>query len=161
MCRKIEQRTMLHPAVEPLITGPDGPDATSVPTILMVDDHPDIRRLLRVALGNTFRIIEAESGVDALAAVQREHPRLVLLDVMMPGELDGLQVLDAIRADPCHSDMVVAMLSARGQAQDNDSARCRGADAYFVKPFSPLQVVCWVKDKLKQPEMRPGWKETP
>ncbi|WP_242472651.1 response regulator [Rhodoferax fermentans] len=161
MGRKIEQLAMLHPADSPLATGPDGPSVASVPTILMVDDHPAIRRLLRVALGNTFRIIEAESGVDALAAIQREHPRLVLLDVMMPGELDGLQVLDAIRADPSHRDTVVAMLSARGQAQDNDSARCRGADAYFVKPFSPLQVVCWVKDKLKQSETRLGLKETP
>lgn len=132
----------------------DGPNDASTPTILMVDDHPDIRRLLRVALGKAFRIVEAESGVAALAAIQRHHPRLVLLDVMMPGEIDGLQVLDTIRADPHNRDMLVAMLSGRGQAQDNDSARCRGADAYFVKPFSPLQVVCWVKDKLRQSETR-------
>lgn len=118
-------------------------------TILIVDDHEDIRRLLRLTLGKGFTILEAEDGTGAMDLVRRHHPRLVLLDVMMPGEMDGLQVLDAIKADPDNSDIVVAMLTARGQVVDGDDARRRGADAYFVKPFSPLQVVSWVKDKLK------------
>jgi CheY-like chemotaxis protein len=72
----------------------------------------------------------------------------VLLDVMMPGEVDGLQVLDAIKSNPQTKDILVAMVTARGQVADGDDARKRGADAYFIKPFSPLQVVAWVRSKL-------------
>ncbi len=115
--------------------------------ILIVDDHSDIRRLLTITLGKAHEIIEAEDGVSALEAVRRHHPKFVLLDVMMPGEMDGLQVLDAIKGDPATQDILVAMITARGQTGDGDDARKRGADAYFVKPFSPLQVVSWVKGK--------------
>jgi CheY-like chemotaxis protein len=117
-------------------------------TILIVDDHTDIRRLLSITLGKDFKIIEAEDGDSALAAVQQHHPAVVLLDVMMPGEMDGLQVLDAIKANARTRDCLVAMITARGQSADHEDARSRGADAYFIKPFSPLQVVAWVRSKL-------------
>ena len=120
-----------------------------MPAILIVDDHSDIRRLLSITLGKEFEILEAEDGVSALAAIRRHQPKAVLLDVMMPGEMDGLQVLDAIKSDPKTKDILVAMVTARGQVADGDDARKRGADAYFIKPFSPLQVVAWVRSKLK------------
>lgn len=119
--------------------------------ILIVDDHPVIRRLLTVTLGADYEIIEAEDGVGALDAIHRRQPQLVLLDVMMPGDMDGLQVLDAIKANPLTQGILVAMVSARGQAADRDTARQRGADAYFVKPFSPLQVLAWVHSVLPPP----------
>jgi CheY-like chemotaxis protein len=118
-------------------------------TILIVDDHSDIRRLLSITLGKEFHILEAEDGVSALAAVRQHRPKVVLLDVMMPGEIDGLQVLETIKADPDTRDILVAMITARGQVADHDDARARGADAYFIKPFSPLQVVTWVRSHLK------------
>ena len=117
-------------------------------TILIVDDHSDIRRLLSITLGKQYQIIEAEDGVSALDAVYRHQPQVVLLDVMMPGQLDGLKVLDAIKADPLTKDTLVAMITARGQTTDHDNGRARGADAYFIKPFSPLQVCSWVRSKL-------------
>jgi CheY-like chemotaxis protein len=116
--------------------------------ILIVDDHPDVRRLLGLTLGKDYELIEAQDGASALAAVQQQRPRIVLLDVMMPGEMDGLQVLDAIRADPLNRDTKVAMVTARGQTSDGEDARKRGADEYFVKPFSPLKVVAWVRENL-------------
>ena len=67
---------------------------------------------------------------------------------MMPGEMDGLQVLDAIKADPATRDILVAMVTARGQAADSDDARIRGADAYFIKPFSPRKVAGWLLSHL-------------
>jgi len=118
-------------------------------TILIVDDHTDIRRLLSITLGKDFRIIEAEDGACALEAVHHHKPKVVLLDVMMPGDLDGLQVLDSIKANPLTRDILVAMITARGQSADHEEARRRGADAYFIKPFSPLQVVAWVRSKLE------------
>lgn len=118
-------------------------------TILIVDDHTDIRRLLSITLGKDFRIIEAEDGPSALEAVHHHKPKVVLLDVMMPGDLDGLQVLDSIKANPLTRGTLVAMITARGQSADHEEARRRGADAYFIKPFSPLQVVAWVRSKIE------------
>lgn len=120
-------------------------------SILVVDDHPDIRRLLSVILGKEFQIIEAENGLDALEAVEKHRPKIVLLDVMMPGDIDGLQVLQTIKSNPHTRDTLVAMISARGQDADSEEARARGADAYFIKPFSPLQVVTWVQTHLNTP----------
>lgn len=117
--------------------------------VLIVDDHTDIRRLLSITLGKEYEIMEVEDGVSALASIRRNHPQVVLLDVMMPGELDGLQVLDAIKSDPQIRGTLVAMVTARGQVADGEDARRRGADAYFIKPFSPLQVVSWVREHLK------------
>lgn len=116
--------------------------------ILLVDDHSDIRRLIRITLGKNFEVLEAEDGVTALDIVRRQKPDLVVLDVMMPGELDGLQVLDAIKADPALLHVRVIMVTARGQARDYDDGMQRGADAYFIKPFSPLQLVAAIKDIL-------------
>lgn len=116
--------------------------------ILIVDDQAVIRRLLSITLGQDYEILEAEDGLGALEAIRRHHPKVVFLDVMLPGTLDGLQVLDAIKADPLTRDILVAMVTARGQAADSDDARQRGADAYFIKPFSPRQVLAWVRSKL-------------
>lgn len=116
--------------------------------ILIVDDNADIRRLLSITLGRQYEVIEAENGVAALQAIRKHQPVAVLLDVMMPGELDGLQVLEAIRSDPQSRKTLVAMLTARGQQTDRDEAQQRGADAYFIKPFSPLQVVAWLRERL-------------
>ena len=93
-------------------------------TILIVDDHSDIRRLLSITLGRDFKILEAEDGAGALDAVRHHHPSAVLLDVMMPGGMDGLQVLDAIKADPATQGILVAMITARGQSDARDFSRC-------------------------------------
>lgn len=116
--------------------------------ILLVDDHSDIRRLIRITLGKAFEVLEAEDGTTALTIARRHKPDLIVLDVMMPGELDGLQVLDAIKADPTLVQTRVIMVTARGQARDYDDGIQRGADAYFIKPFSPLQLVAAIKDIL-------------
>lgn len=116
--------------------------------ILVVDDHADIRKLMSITLGKRFEILQAQDAETALMLIDQYHPRVVLLDVMMPGKMDGLQVLDAIKANPKTRDIIVAMVTARGQQADSEDARKRGADAYFVKPFSPLKVVGWVQEVL-------------
>lgn len=118
-------------------------------TILVVDDHSDIRRLLSITLSKEFQVLEAEDGVTAMEMVRRHQPRVVLLDVMMPGEMDGLQVLEAIKSDPLTRSTLVVMITARGQTVDQEEGRKLGADAYFIKPFSPLQVVSWVRSHMK------------
>lgn len=116
--------------------------------ILLVDDQPDIRRLIRITIGDAFEVFEAEDGASALGLLRSRDIDLVVLDVMMPGVLDGMQVLDAIRADPTISRVKVIMVTARGQARDYDLCMRRGADAYFVKPFSPRRLVDGIKEIL-------------
>ncbi len=116
--------------------------------ILLVDDHSDIRRLIRITLGKEFEVLEAEDGASGLDIARHQKPDLVVLDVMMPGDLDGLAVLDAIKADPRMVQTRVIMVTARGQERDYDDGMARGADAYFIKPFSPLQLVAAIKQAL-------------
>jgi len=117
-------------------------------SILIVDDQPVIRRLLAVTLNKDYLVLEARDGEGALVSIHQHHPRAVLLDVMLPGAMDGLQVLDALKRDPFTRDILVGMVSARGQSCDIEDALRRGADGYFVKPFSPQQVLAWVRGKL-------------
>jgi len=110
--------------------------------ILIVEDHADIRRLIRMTL--EFEPVEIHEAPDALAGLQVAQalrPDLVLLDVMMPGGMDGLDLCRALRADPALADVPVVVLSARGQASDRQAALAAGASAYLVKPFSPMQLL--------------------
>lgn len=117
--------------------------------ILAVDDNPSIRRLIRLTLEGPYDIIEAEDGMTAMAMVREHMPDLVILDIMMPGALDGLQVLEAIKSDPELRQVLVVMVTARGQSNDYDIGMQKGADAYIVKPFSPLQLMDWVRTHLE------------
>jgi len=116
--------------------------------ILIVDDHADIRRLIRITLGKNYEVLEAEDGVSGLKLAMQMKPDMVVLDVMMPGELDGLQVLDAIKCNPTLNHTKVLMVTARGQVHDYEDGLRRGAYAYFIKPFSPLQLVAAIKKAL-------------
>ena len=116
--------------------------------ILIVDDNADVRRLIRIALGKTFLIFEADDGVSGLQMARDLYPDLIVLDIMMPGKLDGLQVLDAIRADAGLKVIKVVLVTAKGQVGDAEIGLQHGADAYFVKPFSPRQIIAWVDDCL-------------
>ena len=110
--------------------------------VLIVEDQPDIRKLIRMTLEfEAYEIAEAPDGAQGLRMAQEIQPDLMLLDVMMPGELDGLQVCQRIKADPALAHIKVVLLTARGQASDLDAGQTVGADEYLVKPFSPLQLV--------------------
>ena len=116
--------------------------------ILVVDDNSDIRRLLRLSIENPYEIIEAEDGETALQLADQHRPDLILLDIMMPGSIDGLQVLDILKKTPELQHIPVAMLTARGQSSDFEFGMNKGADAYFVKPFSPLLLLQWIASRL-------------
>lgn len=117
-------------------------------TVLIVEDHADVRALIRATLEiGDFEIHEAPDGRRGLAQAQRLRPDIVLLDVMMPGGIDGLQVCREIRADPALRPAKVVMLTARYQAQDRKAAADAGADHYIAKPFDPahlLDTVSWL-----------------
>lgn len=118
--------------------------------ILIADDQNDIRRLIRITLGNSFLVFEADEAEKSLSIIRQEKPDLVVLDIMMPGELNGLQVLDIIKSDPEFRHIHVFMVTARGQVSDYEDGIRRGAKKYFIKPFSPLELVTAIKETLKE-----------
>lgn len=116
--------------------------------VLVVDDRPEIRRLVSLTLGHTqYEVEEACDGETALDAVRRMRPHLVVLDLMMPGSMNGYDVCWAVKSDLDLSDTRVLLLTARGQEEDKAAGNMVGADAYVVKPFSPLDLISRV-DRL-------------
>ena len=114
----------------------------------MVEDRPEIRKLVTMALRSLpYEVIEADSGEAGLKKVVELRPDLVLLDVMMPGHLDGLSVCRAIKGNPELAAIPVVMVSALTQASDLKLAREAGADDYLTKPFSLLELMATI-DRL-------------
>ncbi|BDI07528.1 response regulator transcription factor [Sphaerotilus microaerophilus] len=110
--------------------------------ILIVEDQADIRKLIRMTLEfGDFELHEAADGESGLNLARAVRPHVMLLDVMMPGLLDGYQVCRHIKQDPQLRGIQVIMLTARGQATDVAAGEDAGADAYLVKPFSPLELI--------------------
>lgn len=110
--------------------------------VLIVEDRPEIRKLVRLTLGmNNLEIHEADSGETGVKMANALRPDCVLMDVMMPGVIDGYQACKKIKEDQQTQKIPVVMLSARGQATDLAEGNKAGADAYLVKPFSPLQLL--------------------
>ena len=105
-------------------------------TILIVEDQQDVQALLGVALQHPDRrLLSALNGEQGLALARSERPDLILLDIMMPGDMDGLTMLRTLRADPGGGDVKVIVLSARTQQKDIAAAFAAGADEYLPKPF--------------------------
>ena len=115
--------------------------------ILIADDEPEIRELLRLYLEKDgYEICEAASGMEALAVLKREKPDLAVLDIMMPGP-DGYRVLQTIRET---SNIPVILLSAKSDDSDKILGLDLGADDYITKPFVPLEAVARIHSNLRR-----------
>lgn len=118
--------------------------AAGRPRVLIVDDDPLIRDVVRTVLEDgSYELEEAASGAEALRLAADHPPDVVLLDVMMPG-LDGFQVARRLKADARFARTVVVMLTVRDGVDDRRRGLESGADAYFTKPFSPLELIAAV-----------------
>lgn len=110
--------------------------------ILIVEDQQDIRELIRMTLEiEDYEVHEAPQGDIALQMIGRINPDVMLLDVMMPGGIDGFEVCRRVKADARFKRTKVVMLSARGSSADRDTGKRAGAAEYLVKPFSPRQLL--------------------
>ncbi len=118
--------------------------------ILIVDDQIEVRELVEVTLryGN-FKILQASNGLDAIAIVKKEKPELVIMDIMMPGKIDGLEATRRIKSNPQTKTCKIIMLTAKGQDADKDKGVELDIEDYFVKPFSPLDLINKIEEVLE------------
>jgi len=117
------------------------------PQILIVDDEPQIRRVLRTTLiSHGYTAVEARTGDEALDMLRNEHADLVLLDVNMPGR-SGLETCREIRAS---SDVPIIMLTVRNTESDKVQALDAGADDYVVKPFGSEELMARIRAALRR-----------
>ncbi len=117
--------------------------------LLVADDEPNIVISLEYLMKREgYDVLVATDGNQALEAIQREQPALVLLDVMMPGKT-GFEVCQAVRADPALDGVRILMLTAKGRETDVSKGLALGANAYMTKPFSTRELVQKVAELLE------------
>lgn len=109
------------------------------PRIVLADDNADMRNYVRRLLADSCEVLAVGDGIEALAAIQRDKPDLVVSDVMMP-RLDGFELLKAIRADP-ETASIPLLLSARAGEEARVEGLRAGADDYLTKPFRANELV--------------------
>jgi two-component system phosphate regulon response regulator PhoB len=121
-----------------------------MPRVLVVEDEPDIAALIAYQLTREgFRVETAGNGPDALEAIGREVPDLVVLDRMLPG-LSGDEVLARLKAESVTSNVPVLVLTAKREQEDRIAGFELGADDYLTKPFSPRELVLRARAILKR-----------
>jgi len=118
--------------------------------ILIVDDQKEVRELVELTLKTgDYQIFQAKNGQDAINVGEDEIPDLIIMDIMMPGEIDGLEATRALKSNLQTKDIKIIMLTARGQTADLKKGAEAGADGYFIKPFSPLDLIKKVEEILE------------
>ena len=119
-------------------------------TILVVDDDPDILRVVEVNLSlHGYRVLCASSGAEALSLVETHRPQLAVVDLMMPG-MDGLELTRRLRADPMVTALPIIVLTAKALTSDKVAGLAAGADDYIVKPFDTSELVARVRATLRR-----------
>ena len=117
-------------------------------TIILADDETNLRLLIHTTLDDPgYRILEAADGAAALALTRKEQPDLLVTDWTMP-VMSGIEVVQALRQDPTAAHIPIILLTARGQDMDKLHGVTLGANAYLVKPFSPLELLEKVQEIL-------------
>lgn len=122
---------------------------TASRTALIVDDNRELRELIKMTLSySNFELHEAENAIEALYLIEAIRPDVVMLDIMMPGQMNGLDVCQIIKKKPELGNIRVIIISAMNEQVDLKAADTAGADSYFVKPFSPLSLLESIKKGL-------------
>ena len=118
---------------------------------MIVDDQPEVRELVEVTLlSDSYEILQTDTGEKAIEMAIREKPDIILMDIMMPGEIDGLEAVRILKSNPDTKDLHIILLTAKGQKKDIEIGLLAGADDYFVKPFSPLMLINKIEEVMKK-----------
>ena len=116
--------------------------------ILVVEDQEDNRQILRDLLASTdYEVMEAENGEEALAAVARQRPDLILMDIQLP-ILDGYEATRRIKADPALRSIPIIAVTSYALSGDEEKARSAGCDDFVPKPYSPRQLLAKIRQYL-------------
>lgn len=115
--------------------------------VLLTDDDPRMRILVSLTLGDDFVLLLAGDGEEAVQVARREMPELILLDIIMP-KLDGFEVCRRLKSDSDTREIRIVMLTGKDSPEDVQRGIEAGADAYFIKPFSPRALLDKVNELL-------------
>ena len=155
MSQEREQHDMM--LNEPDEAEKDAKTDSELPTVLVVDDNPDLRVYLRSILQTDYRILDAADGQQGMAVAKEEVPDLILSDVMMP-VMNGLDFCKQLKADEVTSHIPVILVTARAMNQHQVEGYQSGADAYLTKPFVAEVLKARIANLLWQRhELRSMW----
>jgi two-component system cell cycle response regulator DivK len=116
--------------------------------ILVVEDQPDNRRILRDMLSSAgYELVEAESGEEALTAIEAQRPDLILMDIQLPA-MDGYEAARRIKSNPDMKAVPVIAVTSYALAGDEAKALAAGCNAYVTKPYSPRALLAKVREYL-------------
>jgi two-component system, cell cycle response regulator DivK len=118
--------------------------------ILVVEDQPDSRQIIRdMVAGTDYEITEAENGEEALAAIAKQRPDLILMDIQLP-IMDGYTATRLIKTDPALRSIPIIAVTSYALAVEEKKARAAGCDDYVTKPFSPRQLLAKIRQHMPQ-----------
>ena len=116
--------------------------------ILVVEDQPDNRQIIRDLLAATdYELTEAENGEQALAAVAKQRPDLILMDIQLP-IMDGYEATRRIKADPAMRSVPIIAVTSYALSGEEQKARAAGCDGYVTKPYSPRLLLARIREFL-------------
>jgi two-component system cell cycle response regulator DivK len=116
--------------------------------ILVVEDQEDNRRIIRDMLSTTdYELTEAKDGEQALAAVAKQRPDLILMDIQLPG-IDGYEATRRIKSDPSLNSIPIIAVTSYALSGEEQKARAAGCDDYVAKPYSPRQLLAKIRQHL-------------
>jgi CheY-like chemotaxis protein len=110
--------------------------------ILLCDDQDAIRRMIEALVGASgHEVVGVGTGAEAIELALKDRFDVLLLDLMLPGTMDGFEVCERLRADPSTSDLPILVISALDDKESRQRAEKLGATAYYAKPFRPLELL--------------------
>ena len=125
---------------------------TSKKKVLIVDDEPTVRQLVRRMLSKYYAMLEAQDGVEAVDMARSQKPDIILMDILMP-RMDGLTACYVIKADQTTKEIPVVMLTAIGYDLNKQlSEEVMGADGYITKPFNSRTLLKAIRQLLRNSE---------
>lgn len=127
---------------------PNGAEETDAATLLLVEDHDEVRGFIRAHLAESYHLLEAGNGREGLDLAREHQPDLIISDVMMP-EMDGFELCAALRDDPSTDFIPIILLTARAERDDRIDGLEQGADAYLTKPFDVGELRAQIANLLR------------